>query len=92
MVQIENLTGRPVTLNLNSGMALHLPPGQISEQILEVEVESNAKVEKLREQRVIAVRPIDEPAPAIPPEPPEDQGEPPTEESHARSRRRSPES
>lgn len=55
MVQIENKTERLVLLSLNSGTALHLAPGTTSEQLPEAEVDNNPKVQKLREQRIIAV-------------------------------------
>lgn len=55
MVQIENKTERPVLLSLNSGTALHLAPGATSEDLPEAEVDNNLKVQKLREQRIIAV-------------------------------------
>jgi hypothetical protein len=57
-VRLENLTSRPVTLVLNSGSVLHLPPGHASEQPA-VEVEQNAKVQRLREALVIAVGSVD---------------------------------
>ncbi|MBC8075536.1 MAG: hypothetical protein H7Y32_05625 [Chloroflexales bacterium] len=55
MVQIENKTERPVLLSLNSGTALHLAPGTTSEELPEAEVDNNPKVQKLREQRIVAV-------------------------------------
>jgi hypothetical protein len=57
-VRLENLTSRPVTLVLNSGSVLHLPPGHAIEQPA-VEVEQNAKVQRLREALVIAVGSVD---------------------------------
>jgi hypothetical protein len=55
MVTIENLTNRLVSLRLNSGTTLHLPPGTNSLEIIDVEVESNAEVQKLQDRRVIAL-------------------------------------
>jgi len=55
MVTIENLTSRLVSLRLNSGTTLHLPPGTNSSEIVDVEVQSNAEVQKLQDRRVIAL-------------------------------------
>ncbi len=55
MVQIENLTTRPVLLALTSGATLRLSPGEISAKLEDVDVQNNPKINKLREQRVIAV-------------------------------------
>ncbi|MCP4428740.1 MAG: hypothetical protein GY803_30005 [Chloroflexi bacterium] len=55
-VKIENITSRPVLLRLNSGQTLHLAPRKTSEEIREVEVSNNAKVQKLQERHVIALR------------------------------------
>ncbi|MDH3974194.1 MAG: hypothetical protein OEV42_07930 [Deltaproteobacteria bacterium] len=52
-VKLKNLTNRPVLIRLNSGQSLHLAPRVISADIPDVEVKSNAKVEKLRKRRVI---------------------------------------
>ena len=54
-VRIKNLTNRPVILSLNSGRTLHLSPRTTSRELRDVEVKSNAKVEKLQKQRVISV-------------------------------------
>ena len=88
-VKIENLTGRPVSLSLNSGRVLHVSPGHTSEQIMEVEVQRNAKVEKLRDQRIIAVHGIDEETPKDELTPASDQVEQPSEETHAKPQRKS---
>jgi hypothetical protein len=53
-VRLENLTSRPVTLVLNSGAVVHLPPGHAIEPEA-VEIEENAKVQKLSDALVIAV-------------------------------------
>jgi hypothetical protein len=55
MVTVENLTTRPVLLALTSGATLRLSPGEMSAKLEDVDVQNNAKVNKLREQRVIAV-------------------------------------
>jgi hypothetical protein len=52
--RLENLTSRPVTVVLNSGAVVHLPPGHAVEPD-PVEIEDNAKVRKLRDALVIAV-------------------------------------
>lgn len=59
-VTIENLTNRPVLLRLNSGQTLHLAPRTTSGEILDVEVKSNAKVQKLEGRRVITLHKIEE--------------------------------
>ncbi len=56
-VTIENLTNRPVLLRLNSGMTLHLAPRATSSEIMDVEVNQNDKVEKLKGQHVIVLHP-----------------------------------
>ncbi len=63
-VTIENLTTRPVLLPLNSGQTLHLAPRLTSAPLLDVEVEQNAKVEKLQGQNVIAVHVVEQTADA----------------------------
>ena len=57
-VTIENLTMQLVLLRLNSGQTLHIAPRITSEEIMDVEVENNAKVQKLKERHVIAVHPV----------------------------------
>lgn len=59
-LKIENLTDRPVIFQLNSGQGLHLAPYGSSEEIQEVEVRENAKVQKLQERRVIALHQVEE--------------------------------
>jgi hypothetical protein len=60
--RLENLTSRPVSLVLNSGSALHLPPGYALE-LDPAEIIGNATVEKLRDRLVVAVSgPDDAPA------------------------------
>lgn len=65
-VKIENLTNRPVLLRLNSGQTLHLAPSTTSIEIMDTEVKSNSKVQKLQERRVITLHPVGkkEPPPA----------------------------
>jgi hypothetical protein len=69
MATIKNLTRRPVSLRLNSGTTLHLSPGTTSPKIDDVEVQSNAEMQKLQDRRVIELSEIDvtaeEPAAAV---------------------------
>ncbi|WP_077040219.1 hypothetical protein [Rhodococcus sp. MTM3W5.2] len=51
---MANATSRLVTVLLNSGTVVHLPPGHAIEPD-PVEIENNAKVRKLRDSLVIAV-------------------------------------
>ena len=53
--KIENLTTRPVLLRLNSGQTLHLAPRTISAELIDVEVENNPKVLKLKDLCVIGL-------------------------------------
>ncbi len=55
-VKIQNLSNRPVLLRLNSGQTLHIDPRKTSEEVLDVEIERNAKASKLVARRVIALR------------------------------------
>ena len=59
-VKIENLANRPVLLRLNSGQTLHLDPRRTSAEVLDVEVERNAKVKKLEGRRVILLHKVEE--------------------------------
>ncbi len=59
-VKIENLANRPVLLRLNSGQTLHLAPHRTSGEVVDVEVERNAKVQKLEERRVIVLHKVEE--------------------------------
>lgn len=58
MATIKNLTRRPVSLRLNSGMTLHLSPGTTSPKIDDVEVQSNAEMQKLQDRRIIELSEI----------------------------------
>jgi hypothetical protein len=53
------LTSRPIIVPLTSGTAVRLSPGQTSEELGDVEVENNPKVDKLQQQRVIAVENVE---------------------------------
>jgi hypothetical protein len=54
-ITIENLTNRPVLLRMNSGQTLHLSPRTTSGEIVDADVQNNAKVQKLEGRRVIAL-------------------------------------
>jgi hypothetical protein len=58
MVTIENLSGRLVSLRLNSGTTLHIPPGPTSPEIVDIEVQNNPEVQKLLDRRAIALHVI----------------------------------
>jgi hypothetical protein len=53
--RLENLTSSPVLIDLASGDALRLSPGETSESLAEVEVEGSRKAAKLVGRGVIAV-------------------------------------
>ncbi|MFD4631514.1 hypothetical protein ACFVYR_25795 [Streptomyces sp. NPDC058284] len=48
----------PVVVELASGSAVRLSPGEVSRELPDAEVAGSAKVEKLRAQRVIAVEDV----------------------------------
>lgn len=56
--KIENLTLRPVLLSLTSGQTLRLSPRATSSELWDVEVKNNPKIQKLQEQRVIALHKV----------------------------------
>ena len=68
MIKIENLTTRPVLLALSSGITVRLSPGDMSLELEDVEVQNNPKINKLRQQRVIAIHlpEAEQPVPAKP--------------------------
>jgi len=55
MVRIENLTNRLVSLRLNNGKTLHLPPRMVFTEVSDAQIANNAKVAKLRDRRIIAL-------------------------------------
>ena len=62
-VAIKNLSSRPVIVPLNSGTHLRLSPGETLHDVHDVEMKDNAKINKLLQQRAIAVeRAAQEPA------------------------------
>lgn len=65
--KITNLSSRVVFVSLNSGSTLRLSPRATSEEVADVEIKSNPKVEKLQQLRLIAVEPItDQPSSSKP--------------------------
>lgn len=55
-VRIRSLvTSGPVLIPLSSGLTLRLSPGQVSDDLPDVEVANNAKVDKLQRQGMIDV-------------------------------------
>lgn len=58
-VKIRSLlvTG-PLQVPLSSGGTLRLSPGQVTEELADVEVTNNAKVDKLQAQRLIDVEKV----------------------------------
>jgi hypothetical protein len=64
-VRIRSLqVSGPLVVPLTSGRSVRLSPGGASEELPDVEVTNNAKVEKLRERRLIDVEPVAEEASA----------------------------
>lgn len=55
-INIENKTDRRVLIRLNSGKTEHMAPGQTLENVMDVEVKGNRKLEKLEARRVVEVR------------------------------------
>jgi hypothetical protein len=64
-VRIRSLaTSGPVVVPLTSGGTVRLSPGEASEELAEVEVTDNAKLEKLRGRRMVEVEPVTDGQPA----------------------------
>jgi len=55
MPVIRNLSDRPVLIALNGGGSLRVSPGTVSEPVPEVDVQDNPTIDKLLQQRAIAV-------------------------------------
>lgn len=53
-VKFENLTGRLVSIRLNSGMTLHIQPHTASSEMIDAEVNNNPKIDKLVARHVIS--------------------------------------
>ena len=56
--KITNLASRVVFVSLNSGSTLRLSPGTSSEELADVEIKSNPKIEKLQKLRLIGVEEV----------------------------------
>jgi hypothetical protein len=54
--QIENMTMEPVLLSLTTGETLRLSPRGTSYGLRDEEVKNNPKIQKLLEQRIIALQ------------------------------------
>jgi hypothetical protein len=64
-VKISNLLGSgPIFVPLNTGANLRLSPGQTSEELSDVEVVDNAKIEKLLARGVIDIQDVKDTSPA----------------------------
>ncbi len=61
-VRLENLTRRPVLLELAGGRTLRLAPGRSSGDLAEIDVEADA-VQQLLARGVVALHPAPEQAP-----------------------------
>jgi hypothetical protein len=92
-VKIRSLvTSGPVLVPLSTGRTIRLSPGQLSDEMPDVEVANNAKVEKLQRESLIAVVAADAPEagtqPAAEPteQPEETQDEPNDDKSRGRRR------
>jgi len=71
-VKIKNLVlSAPLSVPLSSGRTVRLSPGQVSEELPDVEVQDNAKVDKLLRQRLIDIEPTDRRRAQRPPPPQE---------------------
>jgi len=55
MKTVKNLSSRLVTLRLNSGQAVILPPKTSLSNVMDQDVEQNAKVQKLIDLGVISI-------------------------------------
>jgi hypothetical protein len=66
-VRIRSLvTSGPLLVPLSSGSCLRLSPGEVTDALAEVDITSNAKVDKLTERRLINVEQVDEdPSPEV---------------------------
>ncbi len=53
---VVNLSRRPVSIRLNTGITRHIPPRASLTGILDGEIRGNPRIEKLLRQRVITVR------------------------------------
>jgi hypothetical protein len=61
-LQISNLSGRLLTVELNDGQTVHLAPGETSPEIGEADARPNETIERLADRGLIALRDVPEPA------------------------------
>lgn len=52
-VKIENCANHNILLRFNSGLTLHLGPGQHSNKIIETEINGNDRIQRLEKRQVI---------------------------------------
>jgi hypothetical protein len=55
-VTIENKTDERILLRFNSGLTRYLAPGETLESVEHVEVKGNARIKRLEDRHVIAMR------------------------------------
>lgn len=88
------LVSGPLMVPLSGGGSVRLSPGEVTGELSDVEVMDNAKVDKLRERRLIQVEQVDgdqDQAEGEPPEPEsaaDEEPEPEAEKQPARAPRR----
>src|SRR5262245_41200659 len=63
MAELKNLTNRLVSIRLNNGRSLHLPPKFVSSDIDDALIMNNAQVKKLEEKHFLAVQSAKEETP-----------------------------
>jgi hypothetical protein len=73
------LTAGPLLVPLTGGGWVRLGPGEVTDELADVEVTNNAKIDKLRRRRLIEVKPVVEEAPGTSP------GDEPESEAAAKS-------
>jgi hypothetical protein len=66
MPEIRNLTNRLVSIRLNNGRTLHLPPRFLADKIEHALIMNNAEIKKLEERHVITVQEAEENEPPAP--------------------------
>lgn len=63
MAEVKNLTNRLVSIRLNNGRTLHLPPKFFSDEIDDALIMNNAQVKKLEERHILSVQTAKEETP-----------------------------
>lgn len=87
-VTVQNLSGKPIWLRLNSGAALSVMPGS-SREVIAGEVLGNGKLRELHDRRVIRTEPPYGDADAVKAEPAKKKSRP-ARTKRARQERRRP--